>query len=388
MRPCIAIALLLVLAGSPASAAPQNVILMVGDGMGFEHVAAARLFNGGPLAFEGAPHQASMTTDSFGGQLTDSAASATAMATGRKVQNTVLSAAIPGDLSDLTTQLEIFQARGKATGLVTTAEILDATPAAFGAHALLRAFFFEVASDYLTETRPNVLLGGGHPEIPPADAAAAGYTVVGDRAGLQALPSDADRVAGLFGSGPLPFEHDYAIGFDDGYDTLPFLSEMTAAALSILERDPDGFFLLVEQEGTDAAGHQPNPSDFKTERNIRASLEFSNAAEVVLDWAEGRDDTLIIVTADHETGGLEVLADNGPGVFPDVSWSTGGVGINDHTAVPVPVYAWGPNAERVTGVIDNTDIFHIATVPEPGTVALLGLGLAALCRVRRAAPGA
>lgn len=374
------------LAAAPAFAAPHNVILMIGDGMGNGHVEAARVYNGGPLAFESAPHQAQMTTDSYtSGQLgvpTDSAAAATAMSTGQKVHNTVVSLALPGDLSELETIGEFFAAKGKSVGLVTTSYLTDATPAAMAAHALFRFDYTRIAGDYLNNTRPEVLLGGGGNGLTAAAGIAAGYTVVTGRAGLQGLgPTPPGPVLGLFGAGfeGMPFEWDHAQGTDPGYDTLPFLREMTSSALSFLSTDSDGFFLMIEQEGTDRAGHESGASPDRIGRDVFAALEFSRAVEEVLAFAAGRDDTLVIVTADHETGGLEILGDNGAGNLPTVSWST-----SDHTRVTVPVYAWGPNAALVSGVIDNTDIRKIAAVPEPGTLVLVATGVVMLAlRERR-----
>jgi alkaline phosphatase len=369
----------LLAAAPPAGATPRNVILLIGDGMGNGHVDAARAWAGEPLRFEAAPHQAQMTTDSAttgqNGQPTDSAAAATALSTGVKVHNTVISVAFPGDLSELETLVEVFNAQGKASGLVTTSYLTDATPAAFAAHALLRFESGRIVEDYLTQTRPEVMLGGGGNGFEPSAAEAAGYTVVHDRAGLAALDPAADGpVVGLFGIGEgMPYEWDHAEGVDPGYDTLPFLHEMTGAALSFLEDDPDGFFLLVEQENTDRAGHSTGDGPERIGRNVFATLELVEALDVVLTWAAGRDDTLVIVTADHETGGLQVLADNGPGELPTVSWAG-----SDHTGATVPVYALGPNAELVDGVIDNTEIRHVVTAPEAGALPLGSAALLAL----------
>ncbi len=387
LRLLVFAALAAVLSATNAPAAPLNVILMIGDGMGFEHVAAARLYNGGPLAFESAPYQAQMTTGSYTtsvfGVPTDSAASATAISTGQKVHNTVVSVAVPGDASELETIGELFASRGKSVGLVTTSYLTDATPAAMAAHAVFRFDYTRIAADYLNHTRPGVLLGGGGNGLTAAAGVAAGYAVVSDRAELAGLgPSPAGPVLGLFGEGAegMPYEWDYAEGTDPAYDTLPMLHEMTSAALSLLDSDPEGFFLLIEQENTDRAGHETGTGPDRIGRSIFATLELSRAVEEVLAFAAGRDDTLVIVTADHETGGLEILADNGAGSLPAVSWST-----SDHTLVTVPVYAWGPNAALVSGVIDNTDIRGIASVPEPGTFLLVGSGVVVLALRRRRA---
>ena len=377
-----------------ALAAPLNVIVMIADGMGAEQVKAGAYYAGAPLSFEGAPHQAQMITDSestvtLNGFPTDSAAAATAMSTGQKVSNFVVSVATPGDQSHLETMVEAFSARGKSTGLVTNSYLTDATPGAFGSHALARTLTGTIASGYLNDTRPDVMLGGGGNGFDPVAAAAAGYTVVNDRASMQAIdPLTVGPLVGLFGTSPegMPYEWDYDLGIDLGYDTLPFLTEMTSSALSVLENDPNGFFLMVEQENTDKAGHEDSSDPHRLARAVFAAIEFSDAVQLVLDWAAGRNDTLIIVTADHETGGLEVLADNGAGVLPTVAWNGSGFPGWDHSGVNVPVYAWGPGADLVTGVIDNTEIRTIATIPEPSTFFLMGFVGLSLVAIRRTHP--
>ena len=355
--------LILILGGLPHSTTttlaqgqvyPKNVIVLIGDGMGFEQVRAAGMYlNGeeGTLSFEQMPYQAEMTTYASGGSVTDSAAAATAMATGVKVNNGVISLAIPGDGSALETTLEFYRSQGKNVGLVTTTYMTHATPAAFGAHDTSRNNLSPIAGDYLNQTRPNVLFGGGGNGMSQASAAAAGYTVVVDRAEMQALDADqVTMVSGQFGASHLPYE------YDGSYTTLPHLTEMTSTALDILDADLDGLFLMVEGGRIDHAGHENN-----LERNILETIEFADAAQIVMNWAAGRSDTLVIVTADHETGGLTVVQNNGKDNFPTVTWSTTG-----HTGVNVPIYASGFNADRISGVMDNTDIHVLSTLTGAG----------------------
>jgi alkaline phosphatase len=339
------------------SGPPFNIIFILGDGMGFEQVKAASIYkNGaeGTLAFEAFPNQAEMTTYSANSAVTDSAAAATAIATGIKVNNQVISMNIPGDSSELYTLLEYFKDKGKSTGLVTTTYMTHPTPAAFGAHETSRYNTNEIAVDYLQQSIPNALFGGGGYGMTEANAISAGYLVVNDFQGMQSIDTESvTMVSGQYGIGLFPYEYDYFIGIDNRYDTLPHLSEMTATALNILDNDPDGLFLMVEGGLIDYAGHGNS-----IERNILETLEFENAVQEVINWSQGRSDTLILVTADHETGGLTVLQNNGPGVFPGVSWSSGG-----HTGINVPVYAWGVNSDWIYGIMDNTDLFAIATCP-------------------------
>lgn len=332
-----------------AHAAPKSVILMIGDGMGPEQVKAARCYHGGPLSFEKLelfPHQARMTTGSASHAVTDSAAGGTAIATGVKVANGVISLRIPGDGKPLPTVLEHFRDAGKLTGLVTTATVTHATPAAFGAHQPSRGNVAEIAADYLTLTRPTVLFGGGANGMSRTAAREAGYTVVEDRSAMNGLvPGAAPLVLGHFGKSQMPYEADGP----DGYARLPHLREMTAKALDLLSHGDQGFFLMVEGGRIDHAGH-----DNHLPRLVHETLEFSRAVEAARAWAADRDDILILVTADHETGGLEVTRDQGRGKMPEVTWSTKG-----HTAVPVPVYAWGAGAGRVTGTLDNTGLVSL-----------------------------
>ena len=221
-----------------------------------------------------------------------------------------------------------------------------ATPAAFGAHETSRNNTGAFAADYLQQTMPNLLLGGGGYEMSATEAANAGYTVVTDYTGLMGMdPGTETMVSGQFGSGHLPWEYDYFMGHNSAYDTLPHLSEMTSVAIDILDNNPDGFFLMIEGGRIDHAGHEN-----RIDRNIFETKEFENTVQTVYNWAQGHSDTLILVTADHETGGLTVLRNNGKGNIPDISWSTTG-----HTGSNIPAYAWGVNADMVSAVMDNTD---------------------------------
>ena len=352
------------------AAPPKNVILCIGDGMGFAQVEAAGLYAhglAGTLSFERFENAGQMTTHAADSNVTDSAAGATAIATGRKVNNGVISVALPGNGEPLETLLEYFKKRGKSTGLVTTTYITHATPAAFGAHQPDRYKNPEIANDYFTLTRPNVLMGGGGNGASITSAIKAGYEVVVNLMQLQEVKTERVKMlAGLFGKSHLPYEV-------DGLGELPHLSQMTEVALKILDNDSDGFFLMVEGGRIDHAGH-----DNELERCVGETIEFSKAVETAVAWARENRNTLIIVTADHETGGLAVVNGDRPGELPNVTWSTKG-----HTGVPVPIYAWGQNAEMVDGVMDNTDVFAIATADVPFTikvsrVQLITMGIVAV----------
>lgn len=327
----------------------RNVILCIGDGMGPEQIKAGGIYatgKAGSLGFEQFPYQGQMTTAPAGGGVTDSAASATAMATGQKVHNGVISVAIPGDGRELTTLLEIFQNAGRPGGLVTTVPITHATPAAFGAHDPSRGNADAIGRDFLEQTRPWVLMGG-RTGLSPRLARGAGYAVVQNRQELMALDTARVKyVSGQFDKkgwvekNGFPYEY-------DGLGDLPHLSEMTEVALQILEKNEEGFFLMVEGGKIDWAGHGND-----LERNVGETVEFARAVEVVYQWAKGREDTLIVVTADHETGGMKVLKNKGKGQYPEVSWSSGG-----HTDVLIPVYAQGVGGSQFQGTLDNTEIF-------------------------------
>ena len=327
---------------------PTNVIIMIGDGMGFEHLAATEAYLGRRLIFNNLEHFGEVTTQNANGGITDSAAAGTAIATGQKVNNGVISVSSPGDNSEVQTLLEYYKLKGRSTALVTTAFMTDATPAAFGAHEQSRSHTTQIASDMLTQSKPNIILGGGGNGMSAVSATASGYTVVEDKASLIALDSMAiSFLSGQFGSSNLPYQY-------DGLGNMPELSDMTEKALSILETNENGFFLMIEGGLIDKAAHGNDIA-----RVILEIVEFEDSVQKVLNWANTRQDTLVIITADHETGGLDYLQSNGQAQIPSVSWSSSG-----HTAANVPIYAYGYGAQRISGTIDNTDIFGIVTNPD------------------------
>ncbi len=354
-------------------APPTNVILFIGDGMSINSVTAASYYKTGTaegLNWQQFPSYSTTTTFSANNAVTDSAAAGSALATGCKVNNGVISQALgthalsatPADGRDLPTSLEFFKNLGRSTGLITTSYMTDATPAAFGAHENSRNNAANIANDLLYGSRPNVLFGGGNNM---SGAAAAGYTVANNRTTMNALSNTATHVSGQFGTGGLfPYVYDQNASYTAG---VPYLHEMTTKALNILDQKNTGFFLMVENENIDEAGHAQNRNRMLTE-----ILELEKAVQAAIDWASGRNDTLIIVTADHDTGGMYNVINNGAGVFPTVSFLHG-----SHTSNPVGIWAWGANAHLLSGVTDNTHVYGFVTsplVPEPASMALLALG--------------
>ncbi len=244
--------------------------------------------------------------------------------------------------------------------------LTDATPAGFGAHSASRDDGNNIADDYLEQSRPNIFFGPYYDDVlPDRKVRLAGYEIVKTRQQmLDAIARASQKsttdffIAGLFTPGKdMPYEYDYyrqkgiLLPFEGmnllSYDVIPHLSEMAIAALSVLDKDPDGFFLMAEGGSIDHAGH-----DNLIERSVYATLEFEQLCVGVFNWMWNRDDTLVVITADHECGGLKVTSNKGRGFMPEVFW-----GSKDHTGANVPLYTAGQGADEFVGVIDNTDIF-------------------------------
>lgn len=348
-------AISLVFALDPASSAVRNVILCIGDGMGLAHITAARIRTLGPagrLTIESMPITGLVTTCSADKLITDSGAAATALATGHKTKNGMI--AVAPDGTKLRTILEACQAKGLSAGLVATSSITHATPAAFGSHTTSRGDEAGIAAQLLGN-RIDVLLAGGRMFFLPdtiagssrsdhrdliGEAIAAGYQYLSNRRELK--QSTAGRLLGLFQTGELT-----------GDSLEPTLAEMTAAAIRALRQDNDGFFLMVEGSQIDWGGHSNN-----IDAVIQEVVQFDDAVKACLDFAAADGHTLVVVTADHETGGLSIIAGFLNGDSLRVGWQS-----TDHTATQVPLYAYGPQAVRFTGALDNTDIpKKIATI--------------------------
>lgn len=330
---------------------PRRIILMIGDGMGTGQVAVARdAAPGGTLTLDGLSVGGLAFTGSADNLVTDSAAAATALATGRATNNGMVGVAPDGTL--LPTVLERAEEAGFATGLVTTTRLTHATPAAFAAHVVHRSMEDAIA-DQMVEAGVEVLLGGGRAHFLPASepgsqrsdeedlvarAEDLGYRYAETRAGL-AASEEADRLLGLFALGHMPFERER----DEAVE--PSLAEMTERALAILNRDPDGFFLMVEGGRIDHAGHANDLPN-----TIGETLAFDRAVGLALNFTRATPRTLLVVTADHETGGLAVLP-TVPGQPVVVVWTTTG-----HTGNPVPLHAEGDGAASFGGLNHHVDV--------------------------------
>lgn len=398
----------------------KNVIFMIGDGMGVSYTSAYRYLKDDPnkkfvdkTVFDQYLVGQQMTyPEDHEENITDSASAATAMSAGFKTYNAAI--AVDNDGSEVKTVLEVAKENGKATGLVATSEITHATPASFGAHDEHRKNMNNIADDYYDELingehKIDVLLGGGKDLFIRPDRNLVeefqkdGYSYVTNKQEL--LNDDNEQVLGLFSPRGIP-------KMIDRTDEIPSLEEMTEAAIKRLNKDKDGFFLMVEGSQIDWAGHDNDIVAAMSEME-----DFEKAVEKAIEFAKKDKHTLVVVTADHSTGGFSIGANgiynwfgepikaakrtpdfmaqeivNGADVeetlnkYIDLSltkeeiesvadaaksgnvreiddaierifdartytgWTTGG-----HTGEDVPVIAYGPASNQFAGQMENTD---------------------------------
>lgn len=277
-----------------------------------------------------------MATSAADRAVTDSAAGATALATGRKTNYEMVGVAPDG--THLPSVLQAARSLGRKAGLVTTTGFWDATPAAFAAHASHRREYVSIMRQMLESGVEVIASGGleylGVDGIPPGTELAHeyGYTYISSASALE--NTRGERLLALFPSEERDLDHPEA--------PLPML---TRWAIDHLAGAPEGFFLVVEHEGIDSASHQNHT------RDVRKSLiSFDEAVGVALDFAQSRNDTLVIVTSDHETGGLRLTETRRLGRLR-LEWST-----TDHTATLVPLFAFGPGAEAFGTVAENAEM--------------------------------
>ncbi len=335
---------------------PRNIILMIGDGMGLTHVSAAMFTNGNKLHMERCKVTGLCKTHASNHLITDSAASATAMACGCKTYNGAVG--VHPDKKPCKTILEEAESRGMATGLVATSQMAHATPAAFIAHVPDRSKMEEAAT-WFVKTDIDLMIGGGmkhftrradgrdlYQELVSKNVFVTDYRNMP----LEELTPAPVRPFAWFSADDLPKK------WSEGRTYLPVAGRMAPRFLK--QRSAKGFFLMIEGSQIDWGGHAKNST-----YTIDETLDFDRTVGEVLDWAEQDGETLVIITADHETGGMAIVQGSEMGKL-EVKFNT-----DYHTATMVPVFAFGPGAEKFQGVYDNTQIYHKMLMLMQGTEA-------------------
>lgn len=323
---------------------PKNVILMIGDGMGISQISAAIFSSDTALAFEQFPVVGIHKPYSGSNLITDSAASATAMACGVKTNNGAIG--VNQDSVPVTSLLEEAEGDGLATGVITTSTVVHATPAAFLAHQPSRKMFEEIALD-LIDSGVDLLIGGGKKYF---DQRSSDYKNLS-----QELSKKNYHVSDYFQTNledlePAPHKNlvyftanGDPVPVSKGRKYLPIACRMAAPFLQ--DRSSKGFFLMVEGAQIDWGGHAKD-SDYI----IEEMLDFDRAITEILNFAKRDGQTLVIVTGDHETGGYALNPGSQQGKLIPAFTS------DYHTGTMIPVFAFGPGAELFGGVYENTDI--------------------------------
>lgn len=317
-----------------------NVIYMIGDGMALPQVFATVLATGQDLAFQEFPYIGVVDTRSASNDITDSAAGGTALACDKKTKNSMVG--MDADSIPMETILEVLSDQGKSTGVVVTSYVTHATPASFVAKVPKRSMYEDIAVQMAESEKLNVMIGGGmkhfnermdsvnlvqrmetelgwkvYDTLADIDVNCMKYAVIANRKHMPKMPERGN-----------------------------FLPEAVKTVLQTLSQDEDGFFLMVEGSQIDFACHANDSATM-----VEETVDFSNAIRVALDFAREHGNTLVLVTADHETGGLTMPDPEGKYTNVVFNYST-----YSHTCLPVMIYAYGPGAEMFTGWMQNNEV--------------------------------
>lgn len=324
------------------STKPKNIVIMIGDGMGTNYVSASVIaLDGDPFKkFTSVGLSVTCSADKL---ITDSAAGGTAIATGYRTNNYSISINPSG--KPLKTIFEHAEELNKSTGVVVTSSVTHATPATFLSHIDDRNKENEIA-EQIVNGNADIVIGGGTDYFKPENAGG------GRKDNINLVDTIKSKGFSYFETAGDLFDADpgnkiYALLDSDGLlpagDRDFTLGELTKTALNHLSRNPDGFVLMVEGSQIDWAGHSNDGSTAMKELE-----DFNTAVNVVLDFIEENKNTLLIITADHETGGMSINGGSVEGDSLQLAFTSGG-----HTAEMVGVFAKGPGEELFSGVYDN-----------------------------------
>ncbi len=320
---------------------PKNIILFIGDGTGLSQVSASQFFNPNPSNFDRFPVVGLIKTSSSQQLITDSAAGATAFASGVKSYNGAVG--VNNDSIPVPTIVEEISEIGMQTGVIATSSIQHATPACFYAHVKNRRQYEDITEN-LVGSEIDFFAGGGlrfFNQREDEQNLLAALVQNGFAVDTTQMPQQpiGEKQALLLAETAMPKMLE---GRGD------FLPDATQLAINSLNRGENGFFLMVEGSQIDWGGHD-NDGDYL----ISELIDFDNTLGVALDFAMKNGETLIVVTADHETGGFTLGPDEGNYSKIKPSFSTGG-----HSATMIPVFAYGPGSENFGGIYENSEIYH------------------------------
>ena len=319
-RLLIITALLSLCLGLFASEPVKNVIFIIGDGMGLNQMCKLE----SPSNFERAHYIGLSKTYSASHKVTDSAAGGTALACGVKTNNGMLG--MNADSVAVKSVLTLLGEQGFSTGIVASCRINHATPASFYAHQINRGMDAEILSD-LYANGPDVFVAGGNKLLSVESLEKAGYKYVESIGELQAQENG--KVACVLAKEDMPN------ALERGNE----ITLGTAEIIRLLEKNEKGFFLMIEGSQIYWAGHGNNADYMEAEMK-----DINKVIGLCMDYADATPGTLVIITADHETGGTTIVGEN-----KDYKYTTG-----DHTGAMVPVYSYGAGAENFTGIFENT----------------------------------